>query len=234
MDISWCILLFIIVCLGAVGTIGAVTSTKETHERGEPKCKTDLDCKPIETTFNLNATPEMISLPTHCLNILNKTGHRCAWLWPEGLAGVAELDEYLDPADPSSDTTTNMRDWMKSRKYDLYTSLDLNKLPQHHQTIEIVDEKMCPFPFMDFIPLGSRYIVRRNTDLELFEEEGWTPQCSDDDFMLNEAYEAGEAIEQTFGVCAVSPSNIRRVLERIETPTNLSVQGALNRFRTSN
>ncbi len=43
MDISWCILLFIIVCLGAVGTIGAVTSTKETHERGEPKCKTDLD-----------------------------------------------------------------------------------------------------------------------------------------------------------------------------------------------
>ena len=100
--------------------------------------------------------------------------------------------------------------------------------------IEIVDEKMCPFPFMDFIPLGSRYIVRRNTDLELFEEEGWTPQCSDVDFMLNEEYEAGEAVEQTFGVCAVSPSNIRRVLERIETPTNLSVQGALNRFRTSN
>ena len=119
MDISWCILLFIIVCLGAVGTIGAVTSTKDTHERGEPKCKTDLDCKPIETTFNLNATPEMISLPTHCLNILNKTGHRCAWLWPDGLAGVAELDEYLDPADPSSETTTNIRDWMKSRKYDL-------------------------------------------------------------------------------------------------------------------
>jgi len=128
MDISWGILILIIICLVVVGT---VSCTKENLDR-ELSCKTDLECNPINVRLNLNKTKEKISLPTHCLNILNKGDQRCAWLWPEGLYELVDLDEYIDPTDPSVDTTTNLRDWMKSRKYNMYTTIDLNKLPQHH------------------------------------------------------------------------------------------------------
>lgn len=138
----------------------SVNSNKENRDMGSDSCKTDLECNPINLT--LNTTKKKISLPTHCLNIFNKDEPMCAWLWPEGLYELYDFDwdKYIDPTDPSVDTTTNLRDWMKSRKYDLYTNIDLNKLPQHHQTIEIVDEDMCPFPFMDFISLGSRDIEK--------------------------------------------------------------------------
>ena len=220
MDVSWCILILIIVCLVVAGTVGAVISTKENRDR-ELSCKTDLECNPINVRLNLNTTKEKFSLPTPCLNILNKDEQRCAWLWPEGLYELVDLDEYIDPTDPSVDTTTNLRDWMKSRKYNMYTTIDLNKLPQHHQTIEIVDESMCPFPFMDFIPLGSRDIKQRSNK----KEGGLSREIAE---------EVHETIDQKFGVCAVSPSNLSRVLSRLETAPDIVVQGALNRFRSKN
>ncbi len=246
MDVSWCILILIIVCLVVAGTVGAVISTKENRD-SELSCKTDLECKPIKARFN--TTKEKILLPTHCLNILNKDEHRCAWLWPEGLYELVDLEEYIDPTDPSVDTTTNLRDWMKSRTYDVYTTLDLNKLPQHHQTIEIVDEDMCPFPFMDFIPLGSRDVEKRIKDLksltnkhpgvigqltqEIAEDihRASLPQSEYKQSISKEEHETGD---QQFGVCAVFPSNTSRVLAHLETPSKMVVEGALTRFQRKN
>ena len=71
MDISWCILILIIVCLVVVGIIGSITATKENRGR-EMSCKTARECSPFNVSLELTAPKEDISLPTHCLNVLDK------------------------------------------------------------------------------------------------------------------------------------------------------------------
>ncbi len=243
MDISWCILILIIVCLVVVGIIGSITGSKENRGR-EMSCKTDRECSPFNVSLELTAPKEDISLPTHCLNVLDKDEHRCVWLWPEGLYEVIDLDGYIDSDDPSTSITTNLRDWMKSRKQDLYTTIDLNKLPQHHQTVEIVDEGMCPFPFMDFISLGSRDIEKVTDTLsEGTKKKGILGELNQEiaeeiqrasrprAYKKSISKEIPDMKDQKFGVCAVSPDNISRVLAHLEPSPMVSIQGSLTRFR---
>jgi len=243
----WIIWIIIGWVLLATAIVLITTGTKENRGR-EMSCKTDRECKPFNVSLGLTTPKEDISLPTHCLNILDKDEHRCVWLWPEGLYELIDLDGYIDFADPSVDTTTNLRDWMKSRKDDLYTTIDLNKLPQHHQTVEIVDEGMCPFPFMDFIPLGSRDIEKKERTLQMdTKQKGLVGELSREisqeihrasqpqsDYKKNISKEVHEMTDQKFGVCAVSPSNTSRVLAQIGTAPRMSVQGSLTRFRGKN
>ena len=234
----------------ATAIVLITTGTKENRGR-EMSCKTDRECKPFNVSLGLTTPKEDISLPTHCLNILDKDEHRCVWLWPEGLYELIDLDGYIDSADPSVSTTTNLRDWMESRKDDLYTTIDLNKLPHHHQTVEIVDEGMCPFPFMDFVSLGSRDIEKNPNTLQIdtkskkgtlvlgelnrkIAEEIQRASKPHSDYKKSISKEVHETTDQKFGVCAVSPANTGRVLAQLGTAPMMSVQGSLTRFRGKN
>lgn len=132
---------------------GVISKKNEDVEPGD--CGDEEKCEPNNLT--LDQTNEVVSLPTHCLNILNKnkpqngSASRCAWFWPEGADELFNIDKYIDP----KETTKNFRDWAKNRKDSFFPHLDLKKLPQHHQTIEIVTEGNCPAPFMEFRVLGE-------------------------------------------------------------------------------
>ena len=119
---------------------GLVTFSKADKNVKPGYCGDRAKCEPINLT--LVQTNEVVSLPTHCLNILNKDASRCAWFWPEGADELFNIDKYIDP----KETTKNLRDWAKNIKDDFFSHIDLNKLPQHHQTIEIVTEGNCPAP----------------------------------------------------------------------------------------
>jgi len=185
-----------------------INSNKEEREMVSGSCKTDLECNSINLTFA--TTGEKISLPTHCMNIFNKNDSRCAWLWPEGLYELIDLDAYVDRADSEIDTTTNLRDWMKSNKDIIHTPLDLNKLPQHHQTIEIIKEDMCPVPFMDFIPLGSLDTSKEGQTLEKNDSIAKRIRRTSETQSIYP-----QIIDQTFGVCAVSASNVGKVFAQL-------------------
>ena len=150
----WIFVLMFVVVIGIIIT-GVVIFFKADKDVEPDYCGDKKKCKPINLT--LDETNEKISLPTHCLNILNKSRAtptavpRCAWFWPEGLDELFNIDEFINP----NETTKNLRDWAKNRKDAFSPHLDLNKFPQHHQTIEIVTEGNCPAPFMDFIVLGE-------------------------------------------------------------------------------
>ena len=157
LHISYIWLKFLFVCVAVVviawfvvWLVARLATFSKADKDVEPGyCGGEEKCEPINLT--LVQTNEVVSLPTHCLNILNKDASRCAWFWPEGADELFNIDKYIDP----KETTKNLRDWAKNRQDDFFPHIDLNKFPQHHQTIEIVTEGHCPTPFMNFIVLGE-------------------------------------------------------------------------------
>ena len=186
----WWFFFFMCVVVSLVIT-GLVTFSKADKNVEPGYCGDRAKCEPINLT--LDETNEVVSLPTHCLNILNKnkpqngSASRCAWFWPEGADELFNIDKYIDP----KETTKNLRDWASNRKDDFSPHLDLKKFPQHHRTIEIVTEGNCPGPFMDFIVLG-------------------------------ETSPTGGGATEKFGVCTVLPKDIVNIFNHLGISVTLA------------